>query len=164
MSPLLLLALCFSGGLLNVKWSWIFPVFGNWIPGENYFVRSGCSSDLVLAGSRFLRRFRYFHRNWPLLTSRHFPCATFQRESHASNAYFGKIRRGSGVEQATQSLRCKRKMDEKWKMGRRASRHRSITIGLRRAAREWLPMTGNRLQGRRKISKTLGWEIKKNRK
>ena len=40
----------------------------------------------------------------------------------------------------TQSLRCKQKMDEKWKMGRRASRHRSITIGLRRATREcrWL--------------------------
>ena len=140
MSPLLLLALCFSEGLLNVKWSWIFPVFDNWIPGENYFVRSGRSSDLVLAGSRFLRRFRYFHRNWPLLTSRHFPRATFQRESHASNAYFGKIRRGSGVEQATQSLRCKQKIDEKWKMGRPASRHRSITIGLRRVVREcrWL--------------------------
>ena len=142
MSPLLLLALCFSGGLLSVKWSWIFPLFDNWIPGENYFVRSGCSSDLVLAGSRFLRRFRYFHRNWPLLTSRHFPRATFQRESHASKAYFGKIRRGAGVEQATQSLRCKQKMDEKWKMANKpaTSRHRSITIGLRRAAREcrWL--------------------------
>ena len=96
MSPLLLLALCFSEGLLNVKWSWIFPVFDNWIPGENYFVRFGCSNDLVLAGSRFLRRFRYFHRNWPLLTSRNFPRATFQRGSHASKAYFGKIKRGAG--------------------------------------------------------------------